>query len=167
MGEQAGRSYTARGELVLDRFLDDDAALVTVRQSLPVHVESTYVPRMVVSIDEGRYADLSPASRAFARLDLEGARRLRNAIDAWVGVLGDPDPMPVFVLKAKDHLTPDVVQAYADLARRYGQHQDLGRMVTQANRAELALTEIHGWRNRHEDECAFPDHPHVPARGGS
>ena len=73
--------------------------------------------------------------------------------------MSDPtsdDPMPVFVIKAKDNLSPHAVGQYV----RSLCDQDL---FEQARHAIAALEEINAWRERHPDLCKWPDHKHVPA----
>jgi hypothetical protein len=66
------------------------------------------------------------------------------------------DPMPVFVIKAKDGLAPRAVNAYLDLCED-------GGLGAQAAQVALALDEIVEWRCRHPDLVKTPDHKHVPA----
>jgi len=68
------------------------------------------------------------------------------------------DPMPVFVIKAKDALAPEAVAAYLALCRGYG-------LGDQAVEVEKALTEIEGWQARNEDLLKLPDHKHIPVGG--
>lgn len=65
------------------------------------------------------------------------------------------DPMPVFVLKAKDNFAPEAVHAY----RRY---TGAAGLFAQAEQTTLALDEIIAWRRRHPELCKDPDHEHVP-----
>lgn len=66
------------------------------------------------------------------------------------------DPMPVFVIKAKDNLAPAAVFSYATLVEGLG-------LYTQAKQTRLALNEIVAWRERNPSACKWPDHKHVPA----
>lgn len=65
------------------------------------------------------------------------------------------DPMPVFVLKAKDNLTPEIVLDYGSRCSELGWHD-------QANEVIKAYNEIVAWRSRNPDLCKNPDHEHVP-----
>jgi len=67
------------------------------------------------------------------------------------------DPMPVFVLKAKDVIAPGIVAAYARECTRYGLHD-------QAVQVELAYQEMAAWQARNFELVKMPDHEHVPAR---
>lgn len=68
----------------------------------------------------------------------------------------DGDPMPVFVIKAKDNFAPVIVRRYATEIEGDG-------LLEQGRQAWLALTEIVAWRERHPELCKHPDHEHVPA----
>lgn len=68
------------------------------------------------------------------------------------------DPMPVFVIKAKDRLAPEAVTAYGDLCAAEG-------LVSQLSQVDAALAEIRAWQRRHPDLVKMPDHPHVPVSG--
>lgn len=69
---------------------------------------------------------------------------------------GDPDPMPVFVIKGKDRLAADAVVAYYELCVAHG-------LSDQAGHVADAAREIRDWQARHPDLVETPDHPHVPA----
>lgn len=66
------------------------------------------------------------------------------------------DPMPFFVIKAKDRLALDAVRAYRNLCAAAG-------LDDQAFEVDEAINEIRAWQRRHPDEVRLPDHPHVPA----
>lgn len=68
------------------------------------------------------------------------------------------DPMPVFVIKAKDDLAYAVVEHYRDTAASLG-------LDEQAREVDKALQEIVSWRQRNPDQCKMPDHKHVPVNG--
>ena len=68
------------------------------------------------------------------------------------------DPMPVFVLKAKDKIAPLIVARYAEACLARGWDD-------QAAEVERALDEINEWRERHFDLVKAPDHKHVPVAG--
>lgn len=70
------------------------------------------------------------------------------------------DPMPVFVIKAKDRLAVAAVSAY----RRLCEGEDLH---DQARQVRLAAAEISAWRERNPELVKLPGHPHVPAAGTS
>lgn len=65
-------------------------------------------------------------------------------------------PMPVFILKAKDNLAPGAVANYAILCETAG-------LFDQAEQVREALAEIVAWRDEHRELCKWPDHEHVPA----
>jgi hypothetical protein len=65
-------------------------------------------------------------------------------------------PMPVFILKAKDNLAPKAVAHYAILCRAAG-------LSDQAEEVRKALAEMVAWRDEHRELCKWPDHEHVPA----
>jgi len=66
------------------------------------------------------------------------------------------DPMPVFVIKAKDVLAVAAVEAYRILCRHSWN-------FAQAAQVQLALDEIQAWQDRNPDLVKAPDHRHVPA----
>jgi len=66
------------------------------------------------------------------------------------------DVMPVFVIKARDHLSVGTVETYRKLC------DDLG-LREQSKQVSRALAEILEWRSAHPDECKYPDHDHRPA----
>jgi F420-dependent methylenetetrahydromethanopterin dehydrogenase len=66
------------------------------------------------------------------------------------------EPMPVFILKAKDNLTPWAVANYAILCEAAG-------LCDQAEEVRKALAEMVNWRDEHREQCKWPDHDHVPA----
>jgi hypothetical protein len=68
----------------------------------------------------------------------------------------EPDPMPVFAIKAKDNLAASAVAAYIYLLLEEG-------LMAQAAEAVAALEEIREWRHGNPDQCKWPDHEHVPA----
>lgn len=67
------------------------------------------------------------------------------------------DPMPVFVIKAKDSLAMSAVEAYRILCRHSG-------MPGQADQVQLALDEIEAWQGRNPELVKAPYHRHIPAR---
>lgn len=67
------------------------------------------------------------------------------------------DPMPVFVIKAKDQLAPAAVNAYRAACTLHG-------LSEQAEQADLARIEIIDWQHRHPETVQLPDHQHVPAQ---
>ncbi len=72
--------------------------------------------------------------------------------------LGNPDPMPVFVIKGKDRLAPAAIEAYRTLCEDHG-------LTHQATQVDVAHDEVAGWQERNPDLVKLPDHDHVPARG--
>jgi len=68
---------------------------------------------------------------------------------------GTDDPMPVFVIKAKDLLAMRAIEYYRRLCDQHG-------LCAQADEVYEALNEIAGWRQRHNDLVKLPDHKHVP-----
>lgn len=68
------------------------------------------------------------------------------------------DPMPVFVIKAKDKLALRAVDAYRRLCKELG-------LDEQARQVAAAYNEMTEWRDRNPGEIKLPDHPHVPAAG--
>lgn len=66
------------------------------------------------------------------------------------------DPMPVFVLKAKDNFAPRIIAEYI-------RQLDIQQMYDQAQHTLAALAEVSGWRERHPELCKWPDHEHIPA----
>jgi hypothetical protein len=67
------------------------------------------------------------------------------------------DPMPVFVLKAKDELAVSAIEWYRTYCEDYDLHD-------QAEEVMKAITEFEEWQARHPEAMKLPDHPHVPAR---
>jgi hypothetical protein len=65
-------------------------------------------------------------------------------------------PMPVFVIKAKDHLSIETVRAYRDLCVQHG-------LDAMAASVTEAMEEIAQWRIANPHLCKWPDHEHVPA----
>lgn len=70
------------------------------------------------------------------------------------------DPMPVFVLKAKDRLAGPAVTAYFHSCLNAG-------LDGQAAEVSKAIDEFRGWQHRHPDAIKLPDHEHVPASKGA
>lgn len=70
----------------------------------------------------------------------------------------DPDPMPVFTIKAKDRLALAAVEEYAKLCETF-------YLPLQAAQVRLAIDEMIGWQKRHPDLIQYPDHEHVPVTG--
>ena len=68
----------------------------------------------------------------------------------------DDDPMPVFMIKAKDKLAVKAVMAYRELC------QDEG-LAHQADEVLKAADEIDQWQGRNWSDVKLPDHDHVPA----
>lgn len=66
------------------------------------------------------------------------------------------DPMPVFVIKAKDKLALRTLEAYTTLCVQLG-------LDEQAREVDKAYEEMRQWQERNRDRIKFPDHPHVPA----
>jgi F420-dependent methylenetetrahydromethanopterin dehydrogenase len=66
------------------------------------------------------------------------------------------DPMPTFVIKARDNLAPGAIANYAILCETAG-------LYVQAREVRKALAEVVSWREAHREECKWPDHMHVPA----
>ena len=64
--------------------------------------------------------------------------------------------MPVFVIKAKDPLAVEAVEAYWGLCVGHG-------LTEQADQVQLAIDEIRAWQAANEDNVKLPDHIHVPA----
>lgn len=69
----------------------------------------------------------------------------------------DPDPMPVFVLKAQDRLA---LNAIID----YYHHCIYDGLNDQAGEVAKAYNEFEAWRERNPERMKWPDHPHQPAR---
>lgn len=67
----------------------------------------------------------------------------------------DPSGMPVFVIKAKDTLAIEAIQAYRTLCLRQG-------LADMAAQVDLALDEIAAWQAAHPDDVRLPSHRHVP-----
>lgn len=65
------------------------------------------------------------------------------------------DPMPLFVLKGHDMLTPDAIAAYMNACAARGLRE-------QARQVWQALGEIARWQSRNPDRVRHPNHPHVP-----
>jgi hypothetical protein len=65
------------------------------------------------------------------------------------------DPMPVFVIKAKDKLAASTIECYLAYCEDEG-------LDEQAEEVRKALDEIEAWQSRHSDAMKLPDHPHVP-----
>lgn len=65
------------------------------------------------------------------------------------------DPMPVFVLKAKDKLTSRALVGYIEACDDVG----LGEQTRQVLRAADEFT---AWQERNPDRVKLPDHKHVP-----
>ena len=68
------------------------------------------------------------------------------------------DPMPVFVLKGTDQLTPETIAFYRRRCNVHG-------LVEQAAEVTRALDEMEAWQDRNRDLVHMPDHPHVPVTG--
>ena len=68
--------------------------------------------------------------------------------------------MPVFVLKAKDRLSLDAVEQYRRLCEMAG-------LLEQAAEVAKAWREIRDWQDANPGLLQWPDHPHVPAEGGT
>jgi len=67
----------------------------------------------------------------------------------------NPDPMPVFVIKAKDSLAIAAISAYHRLCEQAG-------LDDQAAQVRLAEAEMRGWRERNADKVDHPNHRHIP-----
>ncbi len=65
------------------------------------------------------------------------------------------DPMPVFVIKAKDAFAVSAVWEYQRLCESRG-------LDAQAAQVRLARVEMSEWRERNPGAVKLPDHPHVP-----
>lgn len=65
------------------------------------------------------------------------------------------DPMPVFVIKAKDKLAPDAIGGYVALCEAVG-------LVDQTRQARHALSEVKSWQDRNAGHVKMPYHQHVP-----
>jgi hypothetical protein len=65
------------------------------------------------------------------------------------------DPMPVFVIKAKDALALATIERYRRLCLQRG-------LDVQAVEVEKAAVEIAEWQQRHSSLVQLPDHQHVP-----
>jgi hypothetical protein len=70
----------------------------------------------------------------------------------------EPDPMPVFTIKAKDKLALKAVDAYRDLCLELGLYEQAAEVL-------LAYSEMSRWRDRNPDQVKLPDHAHVPVGG--
>lgn len=81
------------------------------------------------------------------------------AEDGSVAVLGftelTDDPMPVFVIKAKDEFAVSAVSAYRRLCEARG-------LDDQAAQVSLAAAEMSAWRERNPAAVKLPDHEHIP-----
>jgi hypothetical protein len=71
-------------------------------------------------------------------------------------VSDNDDPMPVFVIKAKDKLAVKAVMEYRRLCQVAG-------LDHQADEVLKAADEIDQWQGRNWDDVQLPDHDHVPA----
>ena len=69
----------------------------------------------------------------------------------------EDDPMPTFVLKARDNLALAAVGAYIVACSAAG-------LDDQTLEVAKAMREIEEWRHRNPSLCKLPDHKHVPAR---
>ncbi len=67
----------------------------------------------------------------------------------------DNDPMPVFVIKAKDEFASSSVDWYRRLCEARG-------LDEQAAQVRLAAADMDGWRERNPRLIQLPDHRHVP-----
>ena len=70
------------------------------------------------------------------------------------------DPMPVFVIKARDALAVPTLRAYVQECQEHG-------LTEQALQVREAINEIREWQQRNIDQTKLPDHAHVPVSGGS
>lgn len=108
--------------------------------------------------------------RAFSEADYSGTgnadwedEHLRIGIAAVLALIeleSEPesdDPMPVFVIKAKDALASQAVLAYRALCQEFGLRE-------QAHEVGLAFQEMLNWRERNRELIKNPDHKHIPAR---
>jgi hypothetical protein len=68
----------------------------------------------------------------------------------------DDDPMPVFVIKAKDKFGPAAVRYYRSLCLQAGLHEHVAEV-------SKAHEEMDMWRKRHPERIQLPDHKHVGA----
>ena len=66
------------------------------------------------------------------------------------------DPMPVFIIKAKDNLAPGVIAQYVRACVDQGLHNQARSVID-------SLEEVNAWRERNPGLCKWPDHAHVPA----
>ena len=77
------------------------------------------------------------------------ARKDYNRIQDPKGLIGEEEP--VFLLRAKDRLAPNVVRYWAILLKNYGGDKDL------VLRAEQWASKMEEWQKEHE--CKIPDAP--------
>jgi hypothetical protein len=107
----------------------------------------------------------NPAVVAMHQRYRDDSARLESEIAAALAVLtssvqeAGADPMPVFVIQAKDELAVSAVSAYRRLCEARG-------LDGQAVQVQLAAAEMTGWRERHPDAVKIPDHPHIPVLSG-
>lgn len=76
--------------------------------------------------------------------------------DQLRAMLDDPDPEPIFPIKARDLLGGAAVQFYRAACRHAG-------LDHQAFEVSKALVDMGNWQVRHPTHCHLPDHKHQPA----
>lgn len=113
----------------------------------------------VLTLPAGTDPQQAIAQQAALRMDEKlitaavNLQRVRACPDRRPGMT---DPMPVFVIKAKDSLAMSAVEAYRILCRHSG-------MPGQADQVQLALDEIEAWQGRNPELVKPPYHRHMPA----
>lgn len=98
---------------------------------------------------EEEWEDYSPATNS-----------IRNTIIERYDIPSLPrsdDPMPVFVIKARDRLAIPAIRHYRNLCLRF-------ELNEQAGQVSLAIQEIAEWQYRNGDKVKRPDHKHVPVK---
>jgi hypothetical protein len=88
-----------------------------------------------------------------ASVQVPNAHAIADRLDAQ---LNDPDPEPVFPIKARDLLGGAAVQFYRAICRAAG-------LDRQAYQVSLAMVEMGSWQAQHPTRCHLPDHQHQPA----
>jgi hypothetical protein len=109
------------------------------------------------AVDDALAAVQARYDHAYAPYDPDVLALIRAA-EAMRAKLYGPngdDPMPVFVIKAKDRIAVSAVAWY----RRLCEHEGLDE---QAAQVRLAEEEMRAWRERNPGAVKVPDHPHVP-----
>lgn len=67
------------------------------------------------------------------------------------------DPMPEFIIKAKDRLAIPTIIAYKNFCRDHN-------LWDQAHEVTKAHEEFFEWQYRNPDKVKMPDHEHIPVK---